>query len=76
MGKDYVQINQYQMSYYGASLGLSLPFKRSNDRIHTAIEFGRMGNKGQGNGFQQNFVRFSLGLSFSNNTWFIKRKYD
>lgn len=76
MGKDYVQINQYQMSYYGASLGLSLPFKRSNDRIHTAMEFGRMGNKGQGNGFQQNFVRFSLGLSFSNNTWFIKRKYD
>lgn len=76
MGKDYVQINHYQMNYFGASLGFSLPFKRSNDRIHTSFEFGRMGNKSQGNGFQQNFVRFSLGLSFSNNTWFIKRKYD
>jgi hypothetical protein len=76
-GKDYVSVNNYQMSYYAATFGLSIPFKRAADpdRIHTSIEIGKMGKQITG-GIQQNFIRFSVGLSFSNSTWFKKRKYE
>lgn len=74
-GKDFISINGNQANYYAATFGLSLPFKRSTDRIQTAFEIGQMGNKTSGS-LQQNFVRFSLGISFNDKTWFVKRKYD
>jgi hypothetical protein len=73
-GKDYVSINQEQMNYYGVTFGLSLPFKRSTDRIHTSMELGKMGKSGS-NLLQQNFARFSMGITL-NSKWFEKRKYD
>jgi hypothetical protein len=74
-GKDFVQINNTQANYFAASFGLSLPFKRSTDRIHTAFEIGKFG-KQTNSTIQQNFVRFSLGISFNDRSWFVKRKYD
>ncbi|MDI9320495.1 MAG: hypothetical protein QM530_08500 [Phycisphaerales bacterium] len=75
MGKDFVSINNYQMNYYAATFGLSLPFKRGNDRLHTSMEVGRIGKPTTGT-IQQNFVRFSIGLSFSDKSWFVKRRYE
>ncbi|HTN16681.1 MAG TPA: hypothetical protein VL092_03305 [Chitinophagaceae bacterium] len=74
-GQDFVQINGKQASYYALTFGLSLPIRRSTDRIHTAFEIGKMGDKSPGN-IQQNFIRFSLGLSLSDKSWFVKRKYE
>jgi len=73
-GKDYVSINQEQMNYYGVTFGLSLPFKRSSDRIHASMELGKIGTSSS-NLLQQNFARFSLGITL-NSKWFEKRKYD
>jgi hypothetical protein len=74
-GKDFVQINAEQNNYYAATFGLSLPFKRSTDRIHTAFEIGKIG-KQTATTIQQNFVRFTFGISFNDKSWFVKRKYD
>jgi hypothetical protein len=56
------------------TLGVSLPFKRTTDRLHLALEFGRRTSKTEG-AIRENFVRFSLGLSL-NDKWFVKRRYD
>lgn len=73
-GTDYVSLRNTDMNYYGFTLGASFPFKRSSDRIHTALEFGRRGT--QSNGLvQMNYFKFHLGISL-NDRWFIKRKYD
>jgi len=73
-GKDYVRLRGTDIYYYAVTIGASLPFRRSADRIHTAFELGRRGT--QSNGLVlENFYRFSLGISL-NDRWFIKRKYD
>jgi hypothetical protein len=74
-GKDFVQINNYQSTYFAATFGLSLPFKRSTDRIHTAMEIGKMG-KQSATTIQQNFIRLTIGVSFNDKSWFVKRRYD
>lgn len=74
-GQDFVQINNKQAMYYAATFGFSLPFKKSTDRIHTAFEIGKIG-KQTATTIQQNFVRFSVGVSFNDKSWFVKRKYD
>lgn len=74
-GKDYVSIKNVQANYYAVTFGLSLPFRRSTDRLHTGFEIGKMGEKTNGN-LQQNFFRFSLGVSFNDKSWFVKRKYE
>lgn len=74
-GRDFVSIQDYQMNYYALSFGLSMPFKRSQDRIHASMEIGKIGDK-SARSLEQNFIRFSLGVSFSDRTWFVKRKYE
>lgn len=73
-GRDYVRLNNQDVNFYSVSVGASLPFRKSNDRLHTAFEFGSRGNKSNGL-LKENFLRFSLGISL-NDRWFIKRKYD
>ncbi|GAA4456298.1 hypothetical protein [Rurimicrobium arvi] len=75
LGNDYVSINGKQANYYAATFGLSLPFRRTNDRIHTSFEIGKLGNSANGL-LQQNFIRFNIGVSFNDKSWFVKRKYD
>jgi len=76
-GKDYLQINGTQLPYYGLTLGGTFPFKRSArnmSQFHGALEVGRLGSVSNGL-LQETYVRFSLGLSFTD-IWFIPRKYD
>ncbi len=73
-GQDYIRLRNTDMTYYAVTAGLSLPFKRSADRLHTAVEVGRRGTETNGL-LRENFVRFSLGISL-NDKWFVKRKYD
>lgn len=73
-GKDLIRLRNTDINYYAVTAGASLPFRRSADRIHLALELGRRGTETNGL-IQENFVRFSLGISL-NDKWFIKRKYD
>jgi hypothetical protein len=73
-GRDYVTLNQTAINYYAATVGTSLPFKRSQDRIHLAFELGKRGTEANGL-IRENFYKLSLGISL-NDKWFVKRKYD
>lgn len=69
-----LRLRNTEMTYYAFTAGLSLPFKRSTDRIHLAMEWGSMGTQQHGLTRDQ-FFQFSLGISL-NDRWFIQRKYD
>ncbi|TXH55235.1 MAG: hypothetical protein E6Q89_07035 [Bacteroidia bacterium] len=73
-GKDYIQLRNTDLNYYALTLGASLPFKRSFDRVHLVMELGRRGTSTNGL-IKSNFIKFSIGMSL-NDRWFIKRKYD
>lgn len=73
-GRDFVSLRGENIDYYSATLGASLPFRRSQDRIHTAFEFGRRGTEEAGLA-RESFVRFSFGLSLVDR-WFVKRRYE
>jgi len=73
-GNDYLNISGTQLPMYGLTAGASLPFRRSDSRVHLALEVGRMGSTSNGL-IEETYVRFSLGLSFCN-SWFIPRKYE
>jgi hypothetical protein len=73
-GTDMVKLRNTNINYYAVTFGASLPFKRSPDRVHFAVDLGRRGT--QTNGLvRENFFKFSLGISL-NDKWFVKRKYD
>ncbi len=69
----YILQGKHPVSVSG-TLGVSLPFKRTTDRLHLAFEAGRRTSKAAGS-IRENFVRFSVGLSL-NDRWFVKRRYD
>ncbi len=73
-GSDYLRISDQGMPFYGITAGASFPFRKSLSRIHTAIDFGRLGTT-TNNLIQQNYVKFTVGISF-NDKWFIPRKYE
>jgi len=73
-GKDFVTLRNTDINFYAATVGASLPFKRSLDRLHLALEIGRRGTETNGL-VRENFFRFHLGISL-NDRWFVKRKYD
>jgi len=73
-GTDYVQLRGEEMNYYSVAAGISFPFRRTADRIHTVFEYGQRGTLNNGL-IKESFFRFGLGISL-NDRWFIKRKYD
>lgn len=78
-GKDYVSLRGTQLSYMGATVGLSFPFKRNSGnnqmgRIHTALDVGRRGTIE--NGLAREFyTKFTVALSL-NDIWFRKRRLE
>jgi hypothetical protein len=77
-GKDYVAVENNDLSTWGVSLGFGLPMRPPSytnqfSIINTAFEFGQRGNNA--NVIRENYFRLSVGLTLSD-IWFIKRKYD
>ena len=73
-GRDYVKLRNTDINYYAVTVGGSLPFKRSPDRLHLGLEIGKRGT--QSNGLiTEAFYKFSMGISL-NDKWFVKRKYE
>jgi hypothetical protein len=75
-GKDYITFNGNDVNLWGATVGTSLPLKRNNNffgRVNLALDLGERGNVNVAKEF---FVKFGLGLTFNDRSWFIKRKYN
>ncbi|MBP7849485.1 MAG: hypothetical protein KA053_04355 [Lentimicrobiaceae bacterium] len=70
----YLELKENQLSEVGISFGLGLPLRRSRSTLNVGMEFGRRGTTAD-NLIQQNFVRFSFGVSVYER-WFVKRRYD
>jgi len=64
--------NQFEEK--GIHLGMGLPFifKRKISRINLDLNFG---NRGSNLSISENFVKFSLSVTFNDTEWFVKRKY-
>jgi len=78
-GNDYFYLQNTQLNYWGATIGLSFPLLKERlstqyARINTALDIGRRGTTQNGLA-REFFVKFSVGISF-NDIWFTKRKYD
>lgn len=76
-GKDYIELNNTNVTFAGGTIGASFPLKRSYTqfgRLNTALDIGQRGTIQ--NGLAREFyIRFTLGVSL-NDLWFVKRKYD
>lgn len=72
-GKDKVFLRNTEINYYAVTGGISLPFKRSTDRVHLGLEVGKRGTETNGL-LKESFVRFSFGISL-NDRWFVKNPY-
>ena len=60
---------------YGITVGAGLPFllPRQFSFVNFGLEYGRRGMK---TALKENYFRINLGLSFNDNQWFIKRRYN
>jgi hypothetical protein len=73
-GTNYVYLRNTTFNNYGVTVGASLPFKHTTDRVHLAFDFGKTGTTAN-NLIQDNYFKFSIGVSF-NDKWFTQRKYE
>ncbi len=69
----YLEINNTPIKEFGISFGLGLPFRRSKSMLNFAFEFGNKGTV-ENNLVQENFIKFTFGLSIYER-WFIKSRY-
>lgn len=73
-GTDPYFVGGAQPSTFMGTAGLSLPFRRTTDRVHLALEVGRRTSAASFS-LKENFTRFLVGISL-NDRWFVKRRYD
>lgn len=70
----YLQLRGQRIDEFGISFGVGLPLPRTSSTINLAVEVGSRGTKEQ-NLINENYVRFTLGLSIFER-WFVIRKYE
>lgn len=68
-------INGHQISTYGITFGFGMPFvfQRKVSHINLGLNIGA---RGQGTPISEKFVKISLGVTFNDDEWFLKRKYN
>lgn len=64
-----------QLKSYGLTLGMGMPFvyQRKISHANIGVEFGRQGS---GSPIVESFFKISLGFTFNDDEWFIKKKYN
>lgn len=74
-GTDPQIADQDQITNYGLSIGMGLPFiyQRKISHANLGLEFGR---RGQGTPIEETFAKINFSFTFNDDEWFIKRKYD
>lgn len=75
LSEDPRSIEQESISSYGVTFGLGLPFiyQRKVSNMNLAFDFGRRGNTST---VRETYVKLGLGLTFNDDEWFYKRKYN
>jgi hypothetical protein len=64
-----------QLSAIAASFGLGMPFVYQRKISH--LNIGMIaGKRGQGSSVSENFVKIVFGVTFNDDEWFLKRKYN
>jgi hypothetical protein len=68
-------IGNEQVTGYGVSLGLGMPysFQRKISHLNLGLTAGL---RGQNTPISERFVKISLGVTFNDDEWFLKRKYN
>jgi len=54
-------------------MGLPFIFQRKVSHANLGIDIGR---SGMNTSIQENYIRFTLGFTFNDDEWFVKRKYN
>jgi hypothetical protein len=70
----YITLKNTDLKDYGFSLGLGLPFKRTNTMFNLGFEMGKRGTTAN-NLIEDNYMKFSVSVTLYD-FWFYKRKYD
>lgn len=68
-------VNGNQIDAYGVTFGLGMPFvfQRKVSHINLGLNAGV---RGQNTPISEKFVKISLGVTFNDDEWFLKRKYN
>ncbi len=68
-------IDGEQLKSYGLTIGMGMPFiyQRKISHANIGLEFGK---RGSGTPIVESFFRISLGFTFNDDEWFIKKKYN
>lgn len=64
-----------QLSSYGLNFGLGMPFVYQRKISHVNIG-AEIGVRGQKTVISENYVKLSIGVTFNDDEWFLKRKYN
>jgi hypothetical protein len=72
--KDPLNINGKQVDAYGLTMGFGFPMVFQRKISHSNISFN-FGERGRGTFIEERFVKISLGVTFNDDEWFVKRKY-
>ncbi len=67
--------NGHQIKKYGLTLGFGLPYIYQRKISHANIGF-EIGSMGANSSIKENFFKISLGFTFNDDAWFVKRKYN
>ena len=64
-----------QIKSQGITFGMGLPFifQRKVSHANLGVDIGR---SGMNTPIQENYIRFTLGFTFNDDEWFVKRKYN
>ena len=75
LGTDPRSINGNQISRFNWMGGIGLPIvvARQISFVNIGVEYGSLGGE---IAVKENILTFSVGVTFNNNLWFYKRKYD
>jgi hypothetical protein len=64
-----------QIETYGVTFGFGLPFVFQRKVSHMNLGFD-LGMRGNNTPISEKFVKISLGVTFNDDEWFLKRKYN
>ena len=70
------KINNIELSDVGVSIGLGMPIRLPRQQVafvHWALEAGQSGST---TSISEKYIRLHFAFSFSDSSWFYKRKYD
>ena len=70
----YLQLRDHQVTDYGLSFGVGLPYANTNTTFNFSVDIGRRGTTDM-NLIRENYVVFNISLSLYD-YWFFQRRYD